>query len=183
MLKRLFLALSFVTVLASPALAESLPFDMGSDFAGMGGQGTAGDTGEQFHETETTNTWADYEQMPVEGHPVQGGNQNFQTGKQVGGFGGSYGGGPLLMGANSSAPFPGSTRAPGNFALRQQGKKNLPPTVLDSFVNNSGRNPKIYGDEGTYGPPPFFSFNTIDSGITSGDLSTGHRSALPSAWY
>ncbi len=61
----------------------------------------------------------------------------------------------------------------------------LPPTVMDSFVINSGYNECIYGDEGSCGPPPIYSYgeeNTIGAGIYSQYLSTGHASQLPSAW-
>ena len=61
----------------------------------------------------------------------------------------------------------------------------LPPTTLDSFVAQSGNNDAIYGDEGEDGPPPYESFTAehrIERGITSGGLTTGHRSGLPSSW-
>lgn len=58
----------------------------------------------------------------------------------------------------------------------------LPPTMLDSFVWNSGYNDTIYGDEGDYGPPPYMDFNTIGSGLNHPFLTTGHASPLPSAW-
>lgn len=66
------------------------------------------------------------------------------------------------------------------------GGRRLPPTRLDSFVRNAGGSAdQIYGDEGGEGIPPFFGFSEghyIGSGINSGNLSTGHRSGLPSAW-
>lgn len=62
----------------------------------------------------------------------------------------------------------------------------LPPTRLDSFVFEAGGSAElIYGDEGTYGPPPYFGFSSphhIEAGIHSGGLTTGHRSGLPEAW-
>lgn len=62
----------------------------------------------------------------------------------------------------------------------------LPPTRLDSFVFEAGGSAElIYGDEGDYGPPPFFGFSSehhIEAGIHSGGLTTGHRSGLPEAW-
>jgi hypothetical protein len=66
------------------------------------------------------------------------------------------------------------------------GGGRLPKTTLDSFVRNAGGSAdQIYGDEGTEGPPPFYKFTDnhfIGTGITSGGLTTGHRSGLPSAW-
>lgn len=66
------------------------------------------------------------------------------------------------------------------------GGRRLPKTTLDSFVRNAGgMADMIYGDEGADGLPPFFGFSEghrIQRGIHSGNLSTGHRSNLPSAW-
>jgi hypothetical protein len=68
------------------------------------------------------------------------------------------------------------------------GYNGLPPTVMDSFVQQAGGLAfQIYGDEGTSGPPPISGFNRvnrIDSGIQqdSAGLTTGHGSVLPSAW-
>lgn len=69
------------------------------------------------------------------------------------------------------------------------GYNKLPPTVMDSFVRNSGAAADlIYGDEGTDGPPPYSQFtriHRIESGIygdAAKGLTTGHRSNLPSAW-
>jgi hypothetical protein len=95
----------------------------------------------------------------------------------------SSGAGPWgQSGAPTSAPFQGTFVAPANFALRQVGRLTLPPTQLDSFVQNSGYNPMIYGDEGTDGPPPFDNFLYINDGINSSGLTTGHPSGAPSAW-
>lgn len=67
----------------------------------------------------------------------------------------------------------------------------LPPTHLDSLVHQallSGHAEHIYGDEGTYGPPPQMGFNIkhrINIGIvgeTDAGLTTGHGSYLPDAW-
>ncbi len=66
----------------------------------------------------------------------------------------------------------------------------LPPTRLDSFVQEAGGlADQIYGDEGTSGPPPIQDFNPInriDMGISTSasnfGLTTGHESVLPSAW-
>lgn len=66
------------------------------------------------------------------------------------------------------------------------GGRRLPPTRLDSFVRSAGGSAdQIYGDEGADGLPPFFGFSEghyIGTGIHSGQLTTGHRSGLPSAW-
>jgi len=60
----------------------------------------------------------------------------------------------------------------------------LPSTSLDSFVHDAGGNAdQIYGDEGSFDIPPLFSFQTINSGIQSAGLTTGHKSGLPSSWY
>lgn len=68
------------------------------------------------------------------------------------------------------------------------GKKpgQLPETKLDSFVRQAGGMAElIYGDEGVFDIPPFFGFDTshrINTGIHSGNLTTGHPSNLPEAW-
>ncbi len=68
------------------------------------------------------------------------------------------------------------------------GYNGLPPTRLDSFVQEAGGLAfQIYGDEGTSGPPPINGFervNRIDAGIQGNNagLTTGHESMLPSAW-
>ena len=63
---------------------------------------------------------------------------------------------------------------------------SLPETKLDSFVVQAGgMRDLIYGDEGTFDIPPFFGFDTshrINTGIHSGELTTGHQSGLPEAW-
>jgi hypothetical protein len=67
----------------------------------------------------------------------------------------------------------------------------LPPTHLDSFVHHaliSGHAEHIYGDEGTFGPPPQMGFNIkhrINIGIVGErdeGLTTGHGSYMPDAW-
>ena len=94
----------------------------------------------------------------------------------------SKGAGPNgQSGAVTSAPFQGTYAAPGNFALRQQGRMTLPPTELTSIVKDSGYSFSTYGDEGTNGPPPLSDFTTIDGGL-SGGMTTGHPSDAPSAW-
>lgn len=185
MITRFVLAAFLAVTFTSPALAQAMPFGIGAPV------GSAGAAGDSRHETLTTNTWADYGAQPVENHPVSQERKNYRTGKQSQGFGGSYAGGALLDSANSSAPFLNSYKAPGNFALRQQNKSSLPPTVLDSFVLESDLDPHIYGDEGYMGPPPYEGFPEnfrIEWGIqkhgpTNVDLTTGHRDYnLPDAW-
>src|SRR5581483_5420114 len=84
----------------------------------------------------------------------------------------------LVASFNSSAVF-----AQG--ALRN----GLPPTSMDSFVNQAGEYKEyIYGDESHMGPPPYMGFeqaNRINSGILdvrNQGLTTGHGSYLPDAW-
>jgi hypothetical protein len=86
-----------------------------------------------------------------------------------------------LVGTPGGAPgSPGPTLGLGGTGYTQG---SLPPTTLDSFVYNSGYDDSIYGDEGSYGPPPYWDFSTIGSGMGAyGGLSTGHSSPLPSSW-
>lgn len=60
-----------------------------------------------------------------------------------------------------------------------QNRESLPETRLESFVFRAGGSAAlIYDDEGLYGRPPLSGFtraNTIDSGIHSVNLTTGHR--------
>lgn len=88
-------------------------------------------------------------------------------------------------GAATGAPFMGTYTAPANMALRAMGRRTLPPTRLESFVQNSGKSEAIYGDEGVFGLPPFFGFHPghyINTGINMPELTTGHKSDAPSAW-
>jgi hypothetical protein len=72
-------------------------------------------------------------------------------------------------------------------ALAQQSNSSgLPPTALDSFVNEAGGQAElIYGDEGVDGKPPYMEFDQthrINAGITGSTalgLTTGHGSMLP----
>jgi hypothetical protein len=61
------------------------------------------------------------------------------------------------------------------------GGGKLQKTVLDSLVARTGFNDMVFGDEGTYGPPPLDDFATIGEagGVTA---TTGHQSNAPSAW-
>jgi hypothetical protein len=64
----------------------------------------------------------------------------------------------------------------------------LPPTTMDSFVQQAAENAEfIYGDEGTMTIPPYMGFDVshrINSGILadSATLTTGHHEVLPDAW-
>ena len=62
----------------------------------------------------------------------------------------------------------------------------LPPTILDSFVQQAGGEANnIYGDEGSTSYPSASNFGYISSGFhgqTKQGLTTGHGSRLPSAW-
>lgn len=95
--------------------------------------------------------------------------------------------GPQFVGlpqASSSSPMSGGGSAPGNIALKQLGKKSLPPTRLEGFVMNSGKNDAIYGGDGVLLPKyfTFQQFNRIESGMNMPDLTTKHRISGPSAW-
>jgi hypothetical protein len=103
-----------------------------------------------------------------------------------GGSGAAMGGPLMILGQNTYL-------APANMALRTQygnsgGGLRLPQTGLDSFVHQARMNYNadlIYGDEGTYGPPPYNHFTPmhfIERGIRSSGLTTGHPSDAPSAW-
>lgn len=68
-------------------------------------------------------------------------------------------------------------------------RNGLPPTSMDSFVNQSAYMQElIYGDEGTTDIPPYFEFDPshrINSGIfgtRNAGLTTGHGSWMPDAW-
>ena len=67
-------------------------------------------------------------------------------------------------------------------------RNGLPPTRLDSFVKEAKQHAAhIYGDEGTYGLPPYMGFSKvhrINTGIMDDrdqGLTTGHGSYLPDA--
>lgn len=67
-------------------------------------------------------------------------------------------------------------------------RNGLPPTSLDSFVNEAGQYKElIYGDESFHGPPPYAEFtrsHRINAGIfgtRDQGLTTGHGSWMPSA--
>lgn len=187
--KKFFLSvqLAGILVLCSlPAFAQSQPQSALNSTASYGTQGGWGHS--SWRGTETP--W-DYQQLAAPGQaPLAPQGWADITNTQ----GASSPNGPLLFGtpsfaagpggssgAPTSAPFQGTFTAPGNFALRQQGRKTLPPTQLTSIIRDSGYSDTTYGDEGTCGPPPYSNFTTIDGGL-SGGMSTGHRSDAPSAW-
>ncbi|MCC7527115.1 MAG: hypothetical protein IT342_01260 [Candidatus Melainabacteria bacterium] len=68
-------------------------------------------------------------------------------------------------------------------------RNGLPPTRTDSFVKEAKHHAAhIYGDEGTYGLPPYMGFSKvhrINTGIMDerdSGLTTGHGSYMPDAW-
>jgi|GEM_PF-6116899 len=87
-------------------------------------------------------------------------------------------------GATNSAPRKGSQEARTNLNLMYQTRfgYKLPPTRLDGIIKANPDDHK-YGDEGTTGPPPYNDFTYLDNGGTFGsDMTTDHKSNLPSAW-
>lgn len=92
----------------------------------------------------------------------------------------------LLQQCASSAPLPGSTSAPANIALWQHRKKStLPPTILQGFVANSGKNDAIYGGDGVLLPrykDGFDMSHRIETGLNAPELTTHHRIDGPSSW-
>jgi len=105
-----------------------------------------------------------------------------------GGSGAAQGGPLMILGQNTFF-------APSNLALQTQNHSmiggKLPKTNMDSFVHQAGKYYNanmIYGDEGTYGPPPYKFFTPdhfIERGIGGENkkgLTTGHPSDAPSAW-
>ncbi|MBK7748844.1 MAG: hypothetical protein IPP57_04585 [Candidatus Obscuribacter sp.] len=74
--------------------------------------------------------------------------------------------------------------------IQARTRRNLPPVMMDSFVQQAGAHAEhIYGDEGV-GPnlPPYDNFTKIHridigiQGIRDLGLTTGHGSVLPDAW-
>lgn len=87
-------------------------------------------------------------------------------------------GGPLIFAGRNTFI------APQNLALQTEKHSmfggKLPETHLDSLVFHNATPFQTFGDEGTDGPPPLSSFNTIQSSVKA---TTGHPSDAPSAWY
>ena len=179
--------ISMVLCSAMPAMAQQV-----GDHGAMNSKAAVGTQGGYGHsDWRYTETPWDYQQLDSPGHTVLAG-QGWTDVTNTQGSGAPNG--PDLYGTNSqgagpggqsgaatSAPFQGTYAAPGNFALRQQGRSTLPPTELTSIIRDSGMSFSTYGDEGTNGPPPLSDFTTIDGGL-SGGMTTGHPSDAPSAW-
>jgi hypothetical protein len=171
MYKSLIVAVSLIIFAAGIAQAQVIP----------GNQFTAGNgvTGYQNGPTSEA-VWTDANlQTPFFYTPPSNTTTNYTQNQAT-----------AMLPTNSSVPFPGSGGyAPGNLAGKWWGGPLLPVTNLDSFVNQSGMDFDIYGDEGVFGPPPLMGFefnNTIEQGIEdsrdNSTLTTGHAGALPSAW-
>lgn len=171
-----------------------------------GSANTGSDDGRYTYKTGSARAYAagrgyDIEQPGGTG-PAAWGEQGWgERTKSNGAIGGANDYGPRLRGASSDAsgiPLPGfsgaATGAPilgtkyvlSNMAMAVEkgiGAGKLPKVELDSFVYralNSGQAERIYGDEGTQGPPPLSDFAVIQSGGVR--ATTGHPSKAPSAW-
>lgn len=158
MFKTLLIAITTAVCAGAPALAQNA-------------LNSTADGGAMWHDAGPTlnggGAWADYTGTQGASDP---------RGPQLEGSASGFGSG----GAATGAPFPGSFIAPANLALAAERKRSLPPTRLDSIVFSSGYADDVFGDEGTWGPPPYSSFGTIDRGVHA---TTGHQSDAPSAWY
>ncbi len=195
MFKAIFLALSVVAVTIPPCYAQAW-----LDSAGAGDT-----TGNESNKTGSQAAFAEGRGYGLKspgdqstssgggggggwtdrGYASQTKTQGFNGGvaglvnRVTGGSGAANGGPIILKGFNTNL-------APANMALRTQGGGlSLPKTNLDSFVHKakqSGMAELIYGDEGKNGPPPYSFFMPINTGISSGGLTTGHPSDAPSAW-
>lgn len=83
----------------------------------------------------------------------------------------------------SGAPLMRGGPAPGNLALKQLGKKTLPPTRLTGFVKRGGD--AVFGGDRELLPEyfTFQQFNRIEQSMQQmPDLTTKHRINSPSAW-
>ncbi|MBY0547464.1 MAG: hypothetical protein K2W95_09245 [Candidatus Obscuribacterales bacterium] len=116
-----------------------------------------------------------------------GGWSNGETaGNYYGDAGNTYNQNIGLSPASSGNPLANGS-SPGNLALRQLGKRTLPPTRLSGFV-------KAGGDAVFGGDRPLLPFSeNRDKGFTTEnhlenamlqcpDLTTNHRISSPSAW-
>ncbi len=177
MLKATLLIASFSTV----SFLSMIPANAQLDWGGSGGGG--------MHDTQKTDHQATYDSSS--GRADAGIGQTYYTKNQgpdtPGGPdlpGDSSRGGGQNSGAANSAPRKGSQEARTNLNLMYQTRfgYKLPPTRLDGFIR-ADMDDKKYGDEGTTGPPPYNDFNYLDKGKTfDGDMTTDHKSNLPSAW-
>lgn len=183
LLKSFFAAAAVLALVAPAAIAED---------AGFGWENSApvnGQQGDIRHNSAKTDTNNFYQQDASPGRRVDA--PVHQTGiTGTGGISNNSGGTGLLDGllrtTSTGGVIPGTQISPANLAIMVEKHRpfggQLPKTTLDSFVARSGYNDRIYGDEGTDGPPPYSSFGVIQQGGVS--ATTGHRnSGLPSAWY
>lgn len=183
MLKRVLTGVILGALIASPALAQNA---LNSTAATGDGIGTFGHSNFRTTDSQARIDFGGPGQVAGEGWSDFTNTQGVGTinGPDLPGTPGFAGPGGI-SGASTSAPFVGTFTAPGNMALKQIGRKTLPPTRLESFVRNSGFNDRIYGDEGEDGLPPYFGFDSshrIERGINMPELTTGHKSDAPSAW-
>jgi opacity protein-like surface antigen len=138
------------------------------------GSGGTGYTGEDVRQSDSSPTGTGPAAMAVEQTPNY--TQNQQT-------------------SRNNVPFAGAptTTTQTEFLSTLDKQYNglqpgqLPATRLDSFVAQAGGMAElIYGDEGIETIPPLFGFtemSRINTGITSGGLTTGHQDgSLPEAW-
>lgn len=206
MFKAIFLAFSFMALSLPAARAEDFsPGEMktaddggpgrftyktGSDKALSAGRGyqlqQPGGTGPSDWTTQgwgdTTKTNGALSGNNPYGPSLPGANSGGALSIFNGRDSGAAQGGPIIVGGFNTF------LAPANMALRTQyagkfGGFKLPDTKLDSFVYKAPNAEMIYGDEGTFGPPPLDDFQYINTGIQSSGLTTGHKGKnLPSAW-
>jgi hypothetical protein len=178
LLKSVLIAAAAISLVAPAALADDL---------GFGWQDSApvnGDAGDVSHNSAKTDTNRFYQPVPNGDGDTRVNAPVHQTSNTIhGGVQDTLGG---LPDTTSGATLPGGGVSPGNLAYMTEHKSRiggtLPATKLDSFVAKSGYNDSIYGDEGTFGPPPYSSFNVINNGGLQ--MTTGHKGkGLPSAWY
>jgi hypothetical protein len=170
--------INYVPVTPSAETLEDHSGEQGSGWGDAGGQGQEHRTLQQGFKDSNSDYGPDMRPGGIGSY----GARSAQSGNPIAGGGsGAAQGGPIIMfGQNTML-------APANMALRTQysgkfGGFKLPETKLDSFVYKSGYNFHIYGDEGTYGPPPLTNFEHINDGVNSSGLTTGHKSDAPSAW-
>jgi hypothetical protein len=164
---------------ASPrALADSEFSTAGLDPAGYGAAATGYDPTVPNEENQAYKvSQSPNRAMPVESNFNDTTNQTIaRTMNPKAGYGGVSGSVLQPVGNMRSLAATWSTLD------KVYGGKRLPPTETGSFVAASGFSDAIYGDEGDLFPPTASDFATIGSGIHSKNLTTGHKSNLPSAW-